>query len=480
MTEEHADETMVASMRADAERQGADDRKVTDAPHYLARVLMANGIRNMYGVVGIPVTDFARIAQGMGMRFVGMRHEEDAVNAAAADGFITGRPAVTLTVSAPGFLNGLPALLEATVNGYPVIIIGGSDAPVEMVNPFHGLYAGVTRMTRAGEPEGGWYANQKVTREEALRAFTIWAAYGQFEEDLKGSLEPGKLADFVVIDRDYMTCPEEEIKDIQALMTVSGGEVVYTKDTSEPTLLWQGKPVTLLSGALIEQPGTIYASASDLAGNISAVLEQGEGTVTVTCGEQSAELPVKTVNGADYVPVRAFFEGIGYAVTWCPDSRTVSTSRMSTADTSEAAAQPPVDEYSFQLGNFDGTVGAFCDVIMTGAKELAFSDPFDPEDEPLLTSYVAKKCEGYGVKYYIDKDLLLTKLFSTVEMDGQWVYILYADDAVLQEYLELKQEEKDMIAAGTYTEKAQIDLATRYGKLMGYSDAHIAASIAGA
>lgn len=54
------------------------------------------------------------------------------------------------------------------------IIIGGSDAPVEMVNPFHGLYAGVTRMTRAGEPEGGWYANQKVTREEALRAFTTW------------------------------------------------------------------------------------------------------------------------------------------------------------------------------------------------------------------------------------------------------------------------------------------------------------------
>ena len=90
-------------------------------------------------------------------------------------------------------------------------------------------------------------------------SFTIWAAYGQFEEDLKGSLEPGKLADFVVIDRDYMTCPEEEIKDIQALMTVSGGEVVYTKDTSEPTILWQGKPVTLLSGALIEQPGTIYA-----------------------------------------------------------------------------------------------------------------------------------------------------------------------------------------------------------------------------
>lgn len=106
--------------------------------------------------------------------------------------------------------------------------------------------------------------------------------------------------------------------------------------------------------------------------------------------------------------------------------------------------------------------------------------PLIPRTNPFLHPMWRKKCEGYGVKYYIDKDLLLTKLFSTVEMDGQWVYILYADDAVLQEYLELKQEEKDMIAAGTYTEKAQIDLATRYGKLMGYSDAHIAASIAGA
>ena len=148
MTEEHADETMVASMRADAERQGTDDRKVTDAPHYLARVLMANGIRNMYGVVGIPVTDFARIAQGMGMRFVGMRHEEDAVNAAAADGFITGRPAVTLTVSAPGFLNGLPALLEATVNGYPVIMIGGSSTR-HVVDLEEGEYEGLDQMNYA-------------------------------------------------------------------------------------------------------------------------------------------------------------------------------------------------------------------------------------------------------------------------------------------------------------------------------------------
>jgi predicted amidohydrolase YtcJ len=68
-----------------------------------------------------------------------------------------------------------------------------------------------------------------MTREEALKSFTIWAAYGQFEENIKGSLKAGKLADFVVIDRDYMKCPESEIKDINALTTVVGGEVVYQK-----------------------------------------------------------------------------------------------------------------------------------------------------------------------------------------------------------------------------------------------------------
>ena len=89
---------------------------LTDSPHYLAETLIKNGVKNMYGVVGIPVTDFARIAQEMGIRYIGMRHEEDAVNAAAVEGFLTGRPGVALTVSAPGFLNGLAPLLEATNN----------------------------------------------------------------------------------------------------------------------------------------------------------------------------------------------------------------------------------------------------------------------------------------------------------------------------------------------------------------------------
>ena len=203
------------------------------------------------------------------------------------------------------------------------IIIGGSDAPVEMVNPYHGLYAGVTRMTRAGEPEGGWYPEQKVTREEALRAFTIWAAYGQFEEDLKGSLEPGKLADFIIIDRDYMTCPEADIKDIQVLATYVGNELVYTKDTSAPTVVWQGDPLTF-NRELVVEPGTIYVPLSDVVNGISAQSTVSGGTATVTLDGKTASVPVKDVNGAQYVGIRALMEGLGYHTNWYPDGACVS------------------------------------------------------------------------------------------------------------------------------------------------------------
>ncbi|RSX55910.1 oxalyl-CoA decarboxylase [Bifidobacterium dolichotidis] len=134
---------------ATAETQTAStENNLTDAPHYLAEALIKNGVKHMYGVVGIPVTDFARIAQGMGIRFIAMRHEADAVNAAAAEGFLTGRPAVALTVSAPGFLNGLAPLKEATVNGFPVIMIGGSSTR-NVVDLHEGEYEGLDQMSYA-------------------------------------------------------------------------------------------------------------------------------------------------------------------------------------------------------------------------------------------------------------------------------------------------------------------------------------------
>lgn len=107
------------------------------------------------------------------------------------------------------------------------IIAGGSDFPVESHNPFLGLYAAVTRQNAAGEPAGGWQPEQLMSREEALKSMTIWAAYAAFEEADKGTLTPGKLADFIVIDRDIMTCAPPEILETRVLRTVIGGETVY-------------------------------------------------------------------------------------------------------------------------------------------------------------------------------------------------------------------------------------------------------------
>jgi predicted amidohydrolase YtcJ len=107
------------------------------------------------------------------------------------------------------------------------ILANGTDAPVELINPFHGLYAAVTRKDRNGLPKGGWYPEECMTREEALKSYTIWGAYAAFEEKVKGSIQMGKLGDFVVIDKDYFTCGENEIKDIRVLQTVLGGKVVY-------------------------------------------------------------------------------------------------------------------------------------------------------------------------------------------------------------------------------------------------------------
>jgi len=115
------------------------------------------------------------------------------------------------------------------------IIANGSDFPVELSNPFHGLYAAVTRQGRDGEPEGGWYADQALTRAEALHSFTLAGAYAARQEDRLGSLEPGKWADFILIDRDYFTVPASEIDDIQVLQTWVGGEKVYDRNEEAPS-----------------------------------------------------------------------------------------------------------------------------------------------------------------------------------------------------------------------------------------------------
>ena len=116
------------------------------------------------------------------------------------------------------------------------VLANGSDFPVELSNPFHGLYASVTRQGRDGKPEGGWYPDQALTRAEALHSFTLAAAFAAHQEDRMGSLEAGKWADFIIIDRDYFAIPASEIDDIKVLQTWVGGKQVYERnDTGEST-----------------------------------------------------------------------------------------------------------------------------------------------------------------------------------------------------------------------------------------------------
>ena len=105
----------------------AAEQELTDGFHLVIDALKLNGITTIYGVPGIPITDLGRMAQAAGMRVISFRHEQNAGNAAAIAGFLTKKPGICLTVSAPGFLNGLTALANATTNCFPMILISGSS-----------------------------------------------------------------------------------------------------------------------------------------------------------------------------------------------------------------------------------------------------------------------------------------------------------------------------------------------------------------
>ena len=124
------DRTMSRSPRRGPVKQATSDMPaaaMTDGFHLVIDALKLNGIDTIYGLPGIPITDLTRKAQAEGMRVISFRHEQNAGNAAAIAGFLTQKPGICLTVSAPGFLNGLTALANATTNCFPMILISGSS-----------------------------------------------------------------------------------------------------------------------------------------------------------------------------------------------------------------------------------------------------------------------------------------------------------------------------------------------------------------
>ena len=116
------------------------------------------------------------------------------------------------------------ALLETGV-----VIPDGSDFPVEGVNPLRSFHSAISREDENNWPPGGWHPEEKMSRQEALEGMTIWPAYAAFQEQIMGSLTPGKYADFVVLDRDIMTVPEEDILGTQVQATYIGGKAVYER-----------------------------------------------------------------------------------------------------------------------------------------------------------------------------------------------------------------------------------------------------------
>ena len=192
---------MTTDTQATAQSQG-----LTDGMHFLADTLIANGVKDMYGVVGIPVTDFARIAQAKGVKFVGMRHEADAGNAAAAEGFLTGRPGFFLTVSAPGFLNGLASLKEATENGWPCIQLAGSSVR-HTVDLHEGEYEGLDQRAYAVPFAKDSFRIDKIEDiplgiERAIRTATAGrpgGVYVDLPDDLMGQTIEQSAADALLV-----------------------------------------------------------------------------------------------------------------------------------------------------------------------------------------------------------------------------------------------------------------------------------------
>jgi oxalyl-CoA decarboxylase len=123
----HTGDTMSAGLEQATTTTASDAVEMTDGFHLVVDALKANDIDTIFGLIGIPITDLARLAQSEGIRFISFRHEQHAGNAAAIAGYMTQKPGICLTVSAPGFLNGLTALANATTNCFPMILISGSS-----------------------------------------------------------------------------------------------------------------------------------------------------------------------------------------------------------------------------------------------------------------------------------------------------------------------------------------------------------------
>jgi len=134
---------------------------------------------------------------------------------------------------------------------------------------------------------------------------------------------------------------------------------------------------------------------------------------------------------------------------------------------------PELDERSFALGKQVGEIKAWCEAARSGAKDMSLSAPFRPEDYEGIIPHMEEQAGRNEVKFLLERSLMGTDLFGEMDLSGIWVFIIYAEDEVLERYLDLKAEKERLESEGEYVGDARRGIAEGLGRLLGYSEAHI-------
>lgn len=124
----------------------------------------------------------------------------------------------------------------------------------------------------------------------------------------------------------------------------------------------------------------------------------------------------------------------------------------------------------FKLGMHVGEIKAWCEAAKNDAKEMSLSAPFKPEEYEIILPYMKEHAERNDVRFYNEKELIVTDLFGNIDLSGIWVFIIYRSPETLEKYLKLKEDKAKLLETGSYEGESRRNIAIRLGRLLGYSD----------
>ena len=124
----------------------------------------------------------------------------------------------------------------------------------------------------------------------------------------------------------------------------------------------------------------------------------------------------------------------------------------------------------FKLGMHVGEIKAWCEAVKNEAKEMSLSAPFKPGEYETIVPYMKEQADRNGIRFYHEKELIITDLFGDMDLSGIWVFIIYKGPETLEKYIKLKEDREKLLEAGKYAGAARMEIAFRFGRLLGYSD----------